>query len=73
MMIYGIPNTSECPQPGTAAYDISTTEDVWKYERVYHFFFHTGKYLITTVLFVGFYCPLLPRKYFLSPSVHIRL
>jgi hypothetical protein len=42
MMVYGIPNTSECPQPGTAAYDISTTEDVWKYERVYHFFFHSG-------------------------------
>lgn len=73
MMVYGIPNTSECPQPGTKAYDISTTSDVWKYERVYHFFFHTGKYLITTFLFVEFYCPLLPRKYFLSPSVHIRL
>lgn len=33
---------TECPQPGTKAFDISTTEDVWKYERVFHFFFHTG-------------------------------
>jgi hypothetical protein len=51
MIIYGIPNTSECPQPGTKAYEISTTEDVWKYERVYHFFFHTGKYLILALCY----------------------
>ncbi|KAG7527203.1 hypothetical protein FFLO_07170 [Filobasidium floriforme] len=42
---------SECPQPGTKAYEISTTSDVWKYERVYHFFFHTGKYLILALCY----------------------
>ncbi|KAI5449611.1 hypothetical protein NCC49_004541 [Naganishia albida] len=33
---------SECPQPGTSGYEIATTNDTWKYERVFHFFFHNA-------------------------------
>lgn len=35
-------SVAECPQPGTSGYEIATTDDTWKYERVFHFFFHNG-------------------------------